>query len=142
MKLQIFKQKTNQRIPRKQLVELFGYISDDETGLQSKGVVNLIFTDDTEVHALNSKYRHKDRPTDVLSFPFETPVENDDVFGEVYISMDTAQQQAEEYGAPLSEELLRLACHGFLHLFGYDHINKKDELAMKEAENSYLTKVV
>jgi probable rRNA maturation factor len=73
---------------------------------------------------LNQQYRHKDKPTDVLSFPLdEHGLEQYDILpvGDIFICLEVAEQQAEEMKIPLDQELARLAVHGFLHLMGYDH---------------------
>ena len=67
---------------------------------------------------------------------------NDDgVFGEIYISAETARRQAAEYETSLGDEYLRLVCHGLLHLFGFDHMKKSDEKEMKAREEQYLSLV-
>lgn len=73
---------------------------------------------------LNKQYRQKDKPTDVLSFPLnEHGLEKYGILplGDIFICLEVAQQQAGEMNIPLNQELARLAVHGFLHLFGYDH---------------------
>ncbi len=77
---------------------------------------------DTEMRKLNAKFRHKDYPTDVLSFPAEKDLpEGVDLLGDVIISIDKARQQAKERGRPLPEEIVTLLIHGVVHLLGYDH---------------------
>jgi len=68
------------------------------------------------VQELNRRYRGKDAPTDVLAFPYE----EEDLWGEVVISLDTCRRQAEEMGHSLERELSILIIHGVLHLLGYD----------------------
>jgi probable rRNA maturation factor len=80
---------------------------------------------DREIHKLNSSYRNKDKPTDVLSFSqlegeLGMPPES---LGDVVISLDTSKKQAKEYGVTIPEEILRLLVHGVLHLCGFDHEN-------------------
>jgi len=86
---------------------------------------DLVLTDDAYVHRLNRQYRGKDRPTDVLSFtlaPDGAPQEVvAEIGGEIYISLERAQTQAQEQGVALIEEVGRLWVHGLLHLAGYDH---------------------
>lgn len=83
---------------------------------------------------LNSKYRGKDRPTDVLSFsrlesPFPHALERE--IGDLVICLPVAKRQAREFQEPLGRELERLAVHGTLHLFGYDHEkSQRDEKIM------------
>src|SRR5438105_5458993 len=79
--------------------------------------VSIALVSDREIRALNRRWRGKDRPTDVLSFPLDEP----GALGDVVISLDTARRQAREGGWPLSAELRRLLAHGILHCRGYDH---------------------
>ncbi len=68
---------------------------------------------------LNREWKRHDRPTDVLSFPLETP--DGGLTGDIYICPAVARAQAREYGVPAREELLRLVIHGTLHVLGHDH---------------------
>ena len=97
-------------------------------------VFNVIIVDNEEIHKINREYRGIDRPTDVISFALE----DDDTFikteqrilGDIYISIDRAIEQANEYGHALLRELCFLTIHGILHLLGYDHMAKEDEEVM------------
>lgn len=124
------------RLPRKRLQRLFDSLVAREG--RGNGGINVVFTGDRELQRLNSQYRHKDRATDVLSFNFHDNAGPGEVFGEIYISVETARRQAEEYGGTLGEELVRLTCHGLLHLFGYDHHKRADAEQMQEREARYL----
>lgn len=104
---------------------------------------NLILVDDSYIHELNKTYRKIDRVTDVITFALE----DDDkcllpkgkrVLGDIYISIDTAERQAKEYGHGLDRELCFLAVHGFYHLLGYDHMNEKDEKIMFQKQEEVL----
>jgi probable rRNA maturation factor len=86
--------------------------------LSVKGDVALVLTGDRAVRALNARYRGKDRPTDVLSFPGgRTEAE----LGDIVISVETAERNARAQRRTLAQELDVLALHGFLHVLGYDH---------------------
>ena len=95
---------------------------------------NIIIVDNEYIHTLNREYRGIDRPTDVISFALEDNkdfVEVDHrVLGDIYISLDKAKSQAEEYGHSFKREICFLACHGLLHLLGYDHMKPEDEKVM------------
>ena len=96
---------------------------------------NLIIVDNKYIHELNKTYRHIDRETDVITFALEdedTIVIPDEerVLGDIYISIDKAKAQAEEYGHSLLRELSFLAVHGFYHLLGYDHQTPEEEKVM------------
>jgi len=137
MGLQIFKEQTV-RIPRRRLHSLFDrVIAGEITDLAAD--VHLVLTTDERLRDLNRDFCAKDRPTDVLSFNIDAAEETGGVFGEIYISVPTARQQAAGYGGTLAEELLRLTCHGLLHLCGYDHSRPDDAARMKQREDRYLT---
>lgn len=98
---------------------------------RDEGAVSIVLTDDEQVRLLNRTYRGKDEPTDVLSFSLretssdETAIDlaqlgEEPPLGEVYISIPTAQRQAEAGGRTLEEEVVFLAVHGVLHLLGYE----------------------
>ncbi len=75
---------------------------------------------DQTIHELNRRYRYKDRPTDVLSFPLadeHCPT----LLGDVIIAVDTARRQARQRKRAFADELRTLLTHGILHLLGYDH---------------------
>ena len=97
---------------------------------------NLIIVDNEYIHELNRNYRGIDRETDVITFALEdedsiiVPEEVLRNLGDIYISIDKARMQAEEYGHGLLRELSFLAVHGFYHLLGFDHMNPEDEKVM------------
>ena len=97
-------------------------------------VFNVIIVDNEEIHKINREYRGIDRPTDVISFALEdddTFIKTDQrILGDIYISIDKAIEQANEYGHKLLRELCFLTIHGILHLLGYDHMEKADEEVM------------
>ncbi len=140
MKLVVYKE-TKVRIPQTKLKKIFQLISEEETEPGSSCRVNLILTTDSKIKELNRNYRNKEKATDVLSFNIDTPDITNGTFGEIYISSATAKKQAKEYGASLAEELLRLFCHGLLHLFGYEHKTDWQETIMKKKEDYFLTLV-
>lgn len=109
--------------------------------------VSLTLTDDAEITDLNGTYRQRDQPTDVLSFAAledETPLapellETEPLYlGDIIISLDTAQRQAEAGGHSLAWEMAWLASHGFLHLLGWDHPDETQLEAMLAQQDSLL----
>lgn len=98
----------------------------------------MLFTDDSEIRQLNCNYRNKDKATDVLSFSQIEKLEPGDPtpksLGDIVISVDTAQKQAEAIGHPFPSEINRLLVHGVLHLFGYDHEDVPDAEAKRMFE--------
>jgi probable rRNA maturation factor len=98
-----------------------------EIGL--RGEVNVLVTSNNQMRALNRKFRRRNKPTDVLSFPV---VGSNGIAGDIAISGQIAKQQARRLGHSLEQELKVLLLHGLLHLSGYDH--EKDEGEMARAE--------
>ena len=104
---------------------------------------NLIIVDNDYIHELNKTYRNIDRETDVITFALEDEdtiiiPEEERILGDIYISIDKAKQQAEEYGHSLLRELSFLAVHGFYHLLGYDHQTKDEEEIMFKKQEEVL----
>ena len=110
-------------------------------------IVSVSLVDEELIHQINRDYRHIDRVTDVISFAFldnedrETILksEGDVVLGDIYICLDVAKRQAEEYGHSLNRELRFLFIHGLLHLLGYDHMTKEDEEIMFPLQEKILS---
>jgi len=107
--------------------------------------VSLVLADDAYIQELNSHYRGKDMPTDVLSFALnegeepeiiDGPEEN--LLGDIIISLETAQRQAVDYGHTLERELAFLTVHGLLHLLGHDHEKEEQRQAMRAEEERIL----
>lgn len=104
---------------------------------------NVIIVDNTYIHELNKKYRHIDRPTDVITFALEDEDSvingsNERILGDIYISLDKAREQAQEYEHSLLRELSFLAVHGFYHLLGYDHDTQEKEKIMFSKQEAVL----
>jgi probable rRNA maturation factor len=109
-----------------------------------KAEVSLVLCGDAEIKKLNRRWRGFDRATDVLSFPqmegemVPQPKQAPLVLGDVVISIPTARRQAKEAGKELNDELALLWVHGLLHLLGYDHVRKADEIKMFALQNRIL----
>ena len=114
-------------------------------GLSEGGEVGVTFLDDAAIQELNRDYRDKDRPTDVLSFalnegdePEIVDAPEEELLGDILISLETTARQAEEYGHTLERELAYLTVHGMLHLLGYDHEEPADQAEMRLEEEAVL----
>lgn len=120
----------------------------------SDATVSVNFVKKAQIKALNAKFRDKDAVTDVLSFPnlnkaakqkltdFEAEKVDGQLFlGDIVICKKRAKQQAKEYGHGKNREICFLALHGFLHLLGYDHIEKADEKLMQKTAEKILAKL-
>ena len=103
---------------------------------------NVIFINNEKIREINKSYRGIDRETDVISFALEDEktirVENERILGDIYISVEKAKMQAEEYGHSFKREICFLTTHGFLHLLGYDHMKKEDEEVMFKLQEEIL----
>lgn len=104
-------------------------------------IFNIIIIDNEKIHQINKQYRGIDRPTDVISFALEDV--NDikteiRMLGDIYISIDKAREQAIEYNHSFLREFCFLAIHGLLHLLGYDHMKKEDEIIMFNKQDEIL----
>lgn len=104
-------------------------------GIEDDVEVSCVLVDDERIHEINREYRHIDCSTDVISFAME---DNDQFYvegmprtlGDIFISVDHAKKQAEEYGHSLRREMCFLFTHGILHLLGYDHMTDEQEKEM------------
>lgn len=108
--------------------------------------VSVSLVDDGRIHELNREYRGVDRPTDVLSFAMQEESEDepdvfdleDEMLGDIIISVERARAQAEEYGHSFARELVYLAVHGTLHLLGYDHEDEEERREMRQKEEEVM----
>ena len=105
-------------------------------GFDNDVEVSLTLCDNAYIKKLNKKYRNKNTPTDVLSFPmYDFAIEDECAFaegesvvlGDIVISLERAEEQAREIGNTFIEEVAFLTVHSTLHLLGYDHEAGKDE---------------
>ena len=116
-------------------------------GFHNDCQVSLTFTDDEGIRRLNREFRQIDSPTDVLSFPLvdfaggDEPAADEPEFmlGDIVISLERAEAQAEEYGHGFEREAAFLCVHSMLHLLGYDHVNsEEEELEMRRRQSEIL----
>ena len=106
-----------------------------ELDIQDDLELSVIFVDDKRIHEINREYRQIDRSTDVISFDLEDSEQYyiegmPRKIGDIFISIDHAKMQAEEYGHSFYREMCFLFTHGLLHLLGFDHMNEEDEKVM------------
>ncbi|MDQ1336549.1 MAG: putative rRNA maturation factor [Thermodesulfobacteriota bacterium] len=112
--------------------------------------LSILFTDDRRMAELNLRYLGRAGPTNVLAFPMsdihapagQTPDIETDLLGDVVISVDTAQEEAEEFGETLEQTVDRLLIHGILHLLGHDHVGAQAQAALMEREEERLRALV
>ena len=120
-----------------------------EESFNDDAEVNVTFVDNDEIQRLNTEFRNKPVPTDVLSFPlgedgkYDLNIETGAFqLGDIVISVEKAQEQASVYGHTLQREIAFLTVHSMLHLLGYDHVNGGlEEVHMREKEEKTLIKL-
>ena len=112
--------------------------------------ISLRLTTDTEIQTLNSQYRQQDKPTDVLAFAsLEADLPQSEemldamplYLGDIIVSIDTAQRQAQQQEHSLSTELAWLTAHGLLHLLGWDHPDEESLIVMLNEQVVLLKKI-
>jgi probable rRNA maturation factor len=118
------------RIPSSR--SLAHFLQQAQSAVRLRGQVTVLLTSDTVIRRLNRQFRGKNRPTDVLSFPANTLVQNQEK-GDLAISIPAARRQAIEQGHSLATEIKVLILHGLLHLAGYDHEADKGQMARRES---------
>jgi probable rRNA maturation factor len=118
------------------------FLSEEEIdNLQDFGILSVVVVSNREIQKLNKQWRGKDYATDVLSFPLDLAVNEDGVpfeMGELIISAEKAQEQAEEYGHSFEREMAFLFVHGCLHVLGFDHLTKAEEKEMFSRQKQIL----
>ncbi|WP_419956108.1 rRNA maturation RNase YbeY [Neobacillus niacini] len=119
----------------------------DKENVEDNSEVSVTFVSNERIHEINREYRDKDAPTDVISFAMEELGEGEieligeelpRVLGDIIISIPKAEEQAKEYGHSFIRELGFLSVHGFLHLLGYDHMEKEEEEKMFSRQKEIL----
>lgn len=95
------------------------------------GELSIALVNDAQIQTLNRDYRHKDKPTNVLSFPDEGPAP---LLGDIVLALETVMREAEEKSTSPVHHVIHLIIHGFLHLQGYDHQTEQTATAMEALE--------
>jgi probable rRNA maturation factor len=131
--------KIHRRRIREIIKNIIQYLKVDE-----KTEISILFTDDKFIKSLNKKYRGINKSTDVLTFNLEEgdlkfpEVDKNKLLGDIVVSVETAQRQANNLNHNLEKELMILLIHGLLHLIGYDHEEARDNKIMQVKENEIL----
>ncbi|WP_371377193.1 rRNA maturation RNase YbeY [Thalassotalea aquiviva] len=98
--------------------------------------------DREESQQLNHQYRHKDKPTNVLSFPFEVPEGIEmELLGDLVICAEVVETEAKNQNKPLNNHWAHMIVHGCLHLLGYDHIRDDEAVEMEAIEVALLEQI-
>lgn len=113
---------------------------------QKNAELTLRFVDNQEMSELNQTYRHKQGPTNVLSFPSDIPQEiaeslDEPFLGDIIVSPAVLLDESETQNIPLQAHWAHIIIHGVLHLLGYDHMEPEEEIAMQAIEIQLLNKL-
>jgi probable rRNA maturation factor len=107
--------------------------------------ISVLLTDSKRMHALNKQFRQKDKPTNVLSFPFEDDEDIDEdeegslYLGDVAFGYDIIEQESKDKGISFLNHFTHLIVHSTLHLLGYDHETEDDAYEMEDLEIEILS---
>ena len=107
--------------------------------------ISIVMTDNDQIQQLNKTYRKKNKPTNVLAFPMQEGQFADitpGLLGDVVISCETAQQEADEANITLLERISQLLIHGILHLMGFDHETSQKDAQKMENKGLELLRII
>ncbi len=129
----------------KDIYEIIEKVAKESLLLEGKTLdyeISLSFVDNKEIKELNREYRDVDKETDVLSFPIdEDLIVPTPLLGDIIISAEKALEQSENYGHSLFREIAYLTAHSMFHLMGYDHMEEKEKVVMREKEKEVMRKL-
>lgn len=134
--LQIATDEALESYPSLELMTKWATVALKTGGRNKDSEITLRMVNSEEIHQLNSTYRHVDRPTNILSFPFELPegVEDLPLLGDLVVCKEVLERECKEQNKTLEEHFAHLIVHGCLHLIGYDHIEEEDAKEMEPLE--------
>lgn len=121
----------------------YRWLSAALEGRRNEAEVSIRLVDAPESQQLNAQYRGKDKPTNVLSFPFEAPEgipaeEINHLLGDLVICAPIIQQEAQQQNKPEENHWAHMVIHGTLHLLGYDHVTDEEATIMERLEREIL----
>ena len=134
--LQIATDEALESYPSLELMTKWATVALKTGGRKKDSEITIRMVNSEEIHQLNSTYRHVDRPTNILSFPFELPegVEDLPLLGDLVVCKEVLERECKEQNKTLEEHFAHLIVHGCLHLIGYDHIEEEDAKEMEPLE--------
>jgi probable rRNA maturation factor len=115
--------------------QLKAWVDAALTGFVEEAELTVRIVEPDEIQTLNRTYRHQDKPTNVLSFPFEAPPGVElPLLGDVVICAAVVEEEAQQQGKPAAAHWAHMVVHGVLHLLGYDHIEDDEAEEMESLE--------
>ena len=111
--------------------------------LKKRAYFTLLLSNNKKIKILNKKFRNRNKHTDVLSFPFQSKVNNykENYLGDIIISFDYINKPKDLSNIKFKKKVVMIFIHGFLHLLGFDHIKKKEYKKMINEENKIFKSV-
>lgn len=123
-------------LPDAAQLEVWARAALSGAGWTQDSEITVRFVEPEEIQELNRDYRGFDKPTNILSFPFECPEEVQlPLLGDLVICRDVLEREAAEQGKTLTEHCAHLVVHGCLHLLGFDHIEEEEAQKMESLES-------
>ena len=112
--------------------------------LNKKVTFTLLLSNNKNIKKLNKKFRNKDKPTDILSFPFEKKIKikNNSYLGDIVISYNFMNRPKNQKINIFKDKVIKTFIHGFLHLLGFDHTKLCDYKKMLEEERNIYKSVI
>lgn len=132
-----FAEDTDFVLKQKQKVREWIYATIKAEGFRRVGELSFVFCSDAYLLEINKQYLNHDTYTDIVTFDSST--EEDEISGDIFISIERIQENATKFGVAERDELHRVIAHGVLHLCGYYDKKKEDKILMTEKENFYLS---
>ncbi|HIL03249.1 MAG TPA: rRNA maturation RNase YbeY [Candidatus Thioglobus autotrophicus] len=127
-------------INEESLIDTLQQVINDFGKGESELLIRMV--DKNEIQNLNKTYRHQDKPTNVLSFPSDLPIEIDEeILGDVVVCLEVVKQEAQDQQKTFLDHLTHMAVHGTLHLLGYDHIEDDQAKTMESLEVEILDRL-
>ncbi len=131
-------------VPTDEILQKWVNCALETAGFLTAAEMTLRFTTNEEVQTLNRDFRDKDKPTNVLSFPFEVPEflqDEEPTLGDIIIAMPVIEAEAKEQQKTVIDHLAHMTVHGTLHLLGFDHIEDEEAEEMEALEIQILVKL-
>jgi probable rRNA maturation factor len=116
-------------------------IAESRAVLAANAEISVVLCGDAFIRELNRKWRGRDEPTNVLSFPAGGDLASAPLLGDIVIAFETTSREAIEAGKPLRNHFVHLVVHGFLHLIGHDHAEMTEAVAMETLERAILARL-
>lgn len=132
-----FAEDTDFVLKQKQKVREWIYATIKAEGFRRVGELSFVFCSDAYLLEINKQYLNHDTYTDIVTF--DSSEEEDEISGDIFISIERIQENAAKFAVAERDELHRVIAHGVLHLCGYYDKKKEDKTLMTEKENFYLS---